>query len=191
MKKKLLLFLPLALISLSSCSDVPLDQESFYSKLIPNWMSFLVQFLALIVLLIVVTIFAYKPVKKIIKKRQDFIENNIKESEENKKLALDNKTKSEQLIIESNKKANDIISDANKAAMVEREKVVNETNDIIKKMKIDAEKDIERAKEDAQEEIRKEMVSIALSTSEEILKREVNSKDNQKLAEDFIEGVKK
>lgn len=191
MKKKLLLFLPLALISLSSCSDVPLDQESFYSKLIPNWMSFLVQFLALIVLLIVVTIFAYKPVKKIIKKRQDFIENNIKESEENKKLALDNKTKSEQLIIESNKKANEIISDANKAAMVEREKVVNETNDIIKKMKIDAEKDIERAKEDAQEEIRKEMVSIALSTSEEILKREVNSKDNQKFAEDFIEGVKK
>lgn len=191
MKKKLLLFLPLALISLSSCGNVPLDQESFYSKLIPNWVSFLTQFLALIVLLIVVTIFAYKPVKKIIKKRQDFIENNIKESEENKKTALENKTKSEEMIIESNKKANEIISDANKAAMVEREKVINETNEIIKKMKLDAEKDIEKAKVDAEEEIRKEMISIALSTSEEILKREVNSKDNEKLAEDFIKGVKK
>lgn len=191
MKKKLLLFLPLALISLSSCGNVPLDQESFYSKLIPNWVSFLTQFLALIVLLVVVTIFAYKPVKKIIKKRQDFIENNIKESEENKKMALENKTKSEEMIIASNKKANEIISNANKAAMVEREKVINETNDIIKKMKLDAEKDIEKAKVDAEEEIRKEMISIALSTSEEILKREVNSKDNEKLAEDFIKGVKK
>ena len=191
MKKKLLLFLPLALISLSSCGDVPLNQESFYSKLIPNWVSFLTQFLALIVLLIVVTIFAYKPVKKIIKKRQDFIENNIKESEKNKNIALENKTKSEEMIVESNKKANEIISDANKAAMVEREKVINETNDIIKKMKLDAEKDIEKAKVDAEEEIRKEMISIALSTSEEILKREVNSEDNEKLAEDFIKGVKK
>ena len=191
MKKKLSLFLPLALISLSSCGDVPLNQESFYSKLIPNWVSFLTQFLALIVLLIVVTIFAYKPVKKIIKKRQDFIENNIKESEKNKNIALENKTKSEEMIVESNKKANEIISDANKAAMVEREKVINETNEIIKKMKLDAEKDIEKAKVDAEEEIRKEMISIALSTSEEILKREVNSEDNEKLAEDFIKGVKK
>ena len=53
-------------------------------------------------------------------------------------------------------------------------------------MKIAAEQDIEQAKQDALKDIRNEMVSVALTASKEILKREVDSEDNTKLAEDFI-----
>ena len=56
-------------------------------------------------------------------------------------------------------------------------------------MKKAAEQDIARAKEDAIQDIRSEMVNVALSASKEILKREVDSKDNVKLAEDFIKQL--
>ena len=53
-------------------------------------------------------------------------------------------------------------------------------------MKVGAQEDIERAKEEAIKDIHDEMVKVALSASEEILKREVDTKDNKRLAEDFI-----
>ena len=44
---------------------------------------------------------------------------------------------------------------------------------------------------EAQEQIKKEIVSVALDASKELLGREVSSKDNVRLVEDFIEEVKK
>jgi len=67
--------------------------------------------------------------------------------------------------------------------------MVEETNQLITKMKDDAQKDIEQATLDAKDEIRKEMVNLALSASSEILKREVNAKDNARIAEDFIRSI--
>ena len=49
--------------------------------------------------------------------------------------------------------------------------------------------DIERAKEDAKQDIRNEMVNVAISASEEILKREVDNADNKRLAEEFIDQL--
>ena len=52
-------------------------------KLIPNWFAFLVQLISLIVLVVVIFFFAYKPVKKILDKRADYIEKEVKDAEEN------------------------------------------------------------------------------------------------------------
>ena len=58
-------------------------------------------------------------------------------------------------------------------------------------MKKDAENDIKRMELEAQEEIKEEMVSIALEAAKELLAREVDSKDNSRLVKDFIDQVKK
>ena len=53
-------------------------------------------------------------------------------------------------------------------------------------MKREADEDIIKSKQDALEEIQKEMVSIALDASKEVLKREVSEEDNKRLLEEFI-----
>ena len=58
-------------------------------------------------------------------------------------------------------------------------------------MKAEAENDIARMELEAQDKIRKEIVSVALDASKELLGREVSSKDNNRLLEEFIEDVKK
>ncbi|MCQ2814765.1 MAG: F0F1 ATP synthase subunit B [Bacilli bacterium] len=167
------------------------SEEDFISKLIPNWVSFLAQILALLVLIVVVIIFAYKPVKKIINTRQNYIEDNIKSSEQAKANALQNETKSEEKILASNKLADSIITTAQRQALQERNKIITETEVMVKKMKDDAEVEIERSKLEAKEEIRKEMVDVALLTSSEILKRNITDEDNEKLANDFIKEIDK
>ena len=163
--------------------------EDFISKLIPNWISFVVQLAALLVMIAVVIFFAYKPVKKIITQRQDYIEKNIKQSEEDKAIAAQNAKQSEEMIIASQKKADQLVEDARKLSIDERNRMVEETNQLIAKMKDDAQKDIEQSTLDAKDAIRKEMINLALAASSEILKREVNEKDNARIAEDFIRSI--
>ena len=159
------------------------------SKLIPNWISFVVQLAAFLVMVVVITYFAYKPVKKIIKTRQDYIEDNIKQSEIAKQRANDNIFKSEETLTNSQKQANEIIEQAKLEAEKERSRILEEADKEVARMKLNAEQDIAQAKVDAKEEIRKEMVNIALDASGEILARNVSSKDNVKLAEDFIRSI--
>jgi F-type H+-transporting ATPase subunit b len=172
-------------------TDAPLTEEDFISKIIPNFWSFLTQFLALVVLLVVVLFVAYKPVSKMLKKRQDYIESNIKEAEKSKAKAIALEREAKEKILLTHKEANAILEKASLDAEEARNIAIINTNKEIEAMKIRAEEDIKKAKLDAREEIKKEIISVALDSASLILKREVNSEDNSKLVEQFIEDNKK
>ena len=163
--------------------------DDILHKLVPNWVSFVVQLLAFIILAVAVIYFAYKPVKKILKKRQDYIEENIRQSEIAKSRASDNIARSEETLNKSKKEANEIIEEAKEEALKERERLLKQAEEDVETMRINAQKDIEQSRIDAQEEIRREMVNIALEASSEVLGRNINNKDNAKLAEDFIRSI--
>lgn len=192
MKKRKIIFLLPLLAVLTSCDvSKDLNSEAFTSKLIPNWPSFVAQLGALVVLIIVFIIFGYKPVKKILKKRQDHIEENIKEAEKSKAIWQENELKSKETVLASERTAADIVAEAKLDAQKERAVILENTQQEVNRMKKDAENDIARMESEAQEQIRKEIVSVALDASSELLGREVSSKDNARLLEEFVEEVKK
>ena len=164
--------------------------KGFQEKMIPSWLSFVTQFAALVVLLIVVFVFAYKPVKKMLAKRADYIEQNIHEAEEKNADAEINQKQAEEMVLASKKEAVQIINEANQQIEVSRQEMIDETRQQIEKMKIQAEEDIERSRQEAIDDIHHEMVEVALSASAEILKREVNKEDNERLAEEFVNNLK-
>ena len=190
-KRKLLFLLPIAAL-LTSCSgeDLGLTSETFVNKLIPNWPSFVAQLGALVVLIVVVIIFAYKPVKKIIQKRQDYIEDNIKEAEKSKAVWQENELKSKETVLASERTAADIVAEAKTDAQKERQIILDNAQQEVIRMKKDAENDIARMEAESQEQIRKEIVNVALDASKELLGREVSSKDNDRLLKEFIEEIK-
>lgn len=163
--------------------------ETIRKNLIPNWTSFLMQVAAFIILLIVVVFFAYKPVKKMLKKRQDYIEQEISDAEKNKAEAEINLSQSQEAILSSKKEAAQILEDARLQAEKDRQIALENTRLEIAKLKTTAQEDIVRSRQEALDDIHKEMVEVALLTSKEILKREVNEKDNARLAEEFIEKL--
>ena len=165
--------------------------EYIQKNLIPNWVSFVCQLGALIVMILVIFFVAYKPVRKMLKKRSDYIEDNIRQAEVAKAEALKNASQSEETIIASKKEAANIIAQAKETAESNKQTMIEETQIEINKMKSLAEEDIARSKEEAKEEIRQEMVSVALTASEEVLKREVNEKDNARIVENFIKDMDK
>ena len=180
------------LVSLLVLEDTGLGgniAEEILNKLVPNIGSFLTQLLALVVLIIGVIVLGYKPIRKMIDKRNNYIEQNIADAEVKNKEAEVNFKQSEEAVIASRKQANELLVQAKNSALEEKERILEEARQESLKIKQDAEKDIERSREEAKESIRQEMVQVALEASKELLKREVNSKDNERLVEDFIKGI--
>ena len=176
-------------MSVVFAADIGETMKTIGDKLIPSWVSFVVQFLSFLILLLVVFFVAYKPVKRLLKKRSDHIEDEINQAEEKNILAAKSVNEAKELISSSKVQASEIIKNAETQGQEKYDAMILEAKQEIAEMKKAAEEDIERAKEDAIEDIRSEMVNVALSASKEILKREGDSKDNVKLAEDFIKQL--
>jgi len=170
-------------------ADLGETMSSIGTKLVPNLLSFVVQFLSFLVLFLVIFFFAYKPVKRLLNKRADYIENEVKEAANNKSLAIKENETAKQIVADSKIKASGIIKNAETKGQEEYDAIIleakNEAQNIIKQAQVD----IERAKKEALEEIKNQMVEVALSASSEILKREVDNKDNEKLAHEFINNL--
>ena len=171
--------------------DLADEISSIGEKLIPNWFAFLVQLISLVLLLVIIFIFAYKPVKKLLNARAEYIEKEVKDAEEDKRIARENAVKSEQMIVDSKKTASEIIESANQRAIKEAEEIKEETRNEISRMKKAAEEEIKEAKAQSLKDIHDEMVDVALCASEEILGREVDKSDNEKLARNFINSLDK
>ena len=190
--KKAANLVPIALfaVPLSAC-DGAISKDDFISKLFPNVWDALATLLAFIVLLLVAFFFAYKPVKNLIKKRGDYVEGKIKDADEKEEKAKQNLLKSEQRIKDSNVEAMEIVEKAKQDALIEKERIANEA-------KLAREAEVKKAKEEiaqeieaSKDEVHKEIVSVALDASKKVLSREVNSKDNEKLIDDFIKDLDK
>lgn len=164
--------------------------EDILAKLIPDLGSFLIQLAALIVLLIVGILFAYKPVKKMLAKRQNYIEENILEAEKSKANAIIAEREANQLIIEKKKEAELIIANAVMTAKNKSDAIIDSANQELILMKEKAREELAQEISDAKEAIKNEMVDVALEASSYLLKRELNSEDNKRLVDEFIEEIK-
>ena len=193
-KIKYLLTIFPVLFLLTSCSTDELGNslsDSIEAKLIPNIWAFLVQLLAFIVLIIVVTKFAYKPVRKYLDKRSQILNDERIEAEELKQKAKENFYESEKKLAEVRDNASKIIDEAREKGKSERETILKEANLEAQKVKANAYKTIEEEKSKAQKEIKEDIVDVAFSMTSKLLEREVNTKDNEKLVDDFVKDLKR
>lgn len=157
-----------------------------FAKLLPNLWIMLATLISLIILLIVLTFFVYKPTKKMIEKRKQFIQSNIDAAVQSREKALDlEKTKNQQLI-ESRLTANEIVH----KARLESEKMLlaytdNAKNES-KKILDNAYQSIKLQQEKFQKESQKEIMDVAVKIAEKILEEKLTVKDEKKILAKFL-----
>ena len=179
---------------LSSCNMDSLGDDlssSIEAKLIPNIWAFLVQFIAFIILILIVIKFAYKPVKKYLDKRSELLTSEREDAKNMKEKAQENLLESDKKLAEVRQNATNIINDAKTKALNERENILQNANEEARKIKENAFKSIEEEKLKAKSELKEEIVDVAFSATSKLLEREVNDKDNKKIVDDFIKDLDK
>ncbi len=184
-----MLDLTLALLE-ESTSSPPFTGEDFLRKLFPNFWSFLINFLALGVLFLCVFFLAYKPIKKFVQKRKEYIADNLKDSEESKAKYEGLLKDSDSVVIDAKKRADQIVKEAQADANAEALRIRENANDEASRRLKAADEEIKQARKKAQKDIRDEIVNVAMDASKAVLGREVNEEDDHRLVKDFIDDLK-
>lgn len=182
-----------SLLLLSSCDANEIGDriKTTVFDMLPNLWVTLIQLTIFILVVILFMIFAYKPLKKKLNERSEYIEKNIKDSENAKKEAQEALNKANEIILNSQKEAGEIVQNAQftaqeKVATVEKELATN-----IEHQKELAHIEIQNERKKMLEDSKTEIVDTAFKASEQILKREVKKDDHDKFVDEFIEEMSK
>ena len=189
-KRSLWILVPLCGL-LCACSGAPFGDSDFTRKIFPNgYWDFLIQLIAFIILIILVFVIGYKPVRKMLKKRQDGVNAMIEDAKQNQAIAKKAAMEKDQTIEEGKQEAERILESARRQAELERQRIVAEANEEAEAKRRRAEEDIRAAEEASKEAVRAQIIDVALMASENLLGREVRSEDNARLVADFVDGIK-
>ena len=195
-KKKLFLGISLftiGLFSLTSCDTEMIKDRisNTVNNMLPNLWITLIQLGLFILVAILFIVIAYKPLKKKLNERANYIENNIKQSEE-KLIDADAKIKeADKIVMDGQKQAGEIIQRAEKTAENKANELEKQLAETIEKQKQNAHKDIVNERNKMLKEAKSEIISTAISKSKEILKRNVTIEDNDEFLNQFIDQINK
>ena len=194
-KKKTLgiLTFVVSLFSLTSCDTEMIQERIAYTvnNMLPNLRITLLQLGLFILVAILFIVIAYKPLKKKLNERASYIEKNIKDSEEKAQKAEDKIKEANEIVLKGQKKAGEIIQRAEKTAENKASELEKQLAETIEKQKQSAHNDIENERNKMLKEAKSEIISTAISTSKEILKRNVTVDDNDEYVNKFIEELNK
>lgn len=169
--------------------DDVITKESFVDKLFPNPWDALAVFLAFVVLLIVVFYFAYKPLKKLIQKRADYVDGKLRHAEQSEKEALEKVEEAKSNVKKSQQEALAIVETAKEDAEKERARIRQKAKEDADQEFLRAKQEIEQEIEKSKDEIHSQIVDVAFDASKKVLSREVKDQDNEKLINQFIDDL--
>ena len=129
-----------------------------------DWQTIIIQLINLGIQILLFKKFLYKPVMKILRKRQGLVDQPLKEAEAAKQEALSMKKEYEANLSKANEEADRIVKEAAQLDIAAQQK---------------------RAINDAKDEIG----SMAVDIASKVIGREINEQDQADLVDEFIQNV--
>jgi F-type H+-transporting ATPase subunit b len=152
---------------------------------------FLWTILTFLVLLGVLAKFAWNPLLKILKDREEFIRSSLDDADKARAELERLNSEGEDIVNKARSVAQTILSEGKAAASKLKDETLNAAKDQAKSILSDAKKQIRIEKDKAIEEIKSEVVDLSLSVATKLIKKNISREDNQALIDDSMENVTK
>lgn len=154
-----------------------------------NLWSILISLLNLLILFLLVKKFLFKPVKKVLEKRNSEIESQYEKASEAEEKANESKKEWEKALSGAKNEADSILTTATETAKRRSEKIVEEAETKAASIMRQAETEAELSYKKAQGKIKEEIVSVSEVLTEKMLGREIKIEDHKNLIDSFIEEI--
>jgi F-type H+-transporting ATPase subunit b len=152
---------------------------------------FLWTILTFLVLLGVLAKFAWNPLLKMLRDREELIRSSLDDAEKARAELERLNSEGEDIVNKARSEAQTILSEGKAAASKLKDETLNAAKDQAKSILSDAEKQIRIEKDKAIEEIKSEVVDLSLSVATKLIKKNISREDNQALIDDSLENVTK
>ncbi len=146
--------------------------------------------LTFLLLLTVLAKFAWKPLLKMLKDREEMIRNSLDDAEKAQAELARLNAEGEEIINKARSEAQEILSQGKASASKMKEDTLNDAKEKAKSITDDAQKQIQVEKEKAIAEIKGEVVNLSLSVAEKLIKKNLSPEDNKALIDESLSNVK-
>ena len=151
----------------------------------------LAQMLNFLLLVILLRVFAYKPIVKILKEREEKIANSIKQADDDAAKAQATLKEYQDQLAGARLKAQDIMDKAEKRANEAHETSIQATKSEIEQMKQAAQQEIQRERAQAVEKLKGEVIALSVAAAEKIVSKKIDANENEVLIKEFIDQLDK
>ena len=146
--------------------------------------------LTFLILFFVLAKFAWKPLLAALESRENTIKSSLEDAEKAKTELEHINAESEEIIAKARSEAQTIRVEAKSTAEKIKADVMIQAGEDAKKIRDEAEKQIQVEKDKAINEIRQEVVNLTMTVAEKVIKKNLSKEDNQSLIEDSIKHLK-
>jgi len=147
--------------------------------------------LTFLVLLGVLAKFAWNPLLKMLKDREELIRSSLEDAEKAKTELERLNTEGQDIINKARSEAQTILSEGKAASSKMKEETLSSAKEQAKVILTEAEKQIQIEKDKAIAEIKSEVVDLSLSVATKLIKKNISREDNQALIDDSLKNVTK
>ena len=148
-------------------------------------------FLALnvFILFAVMSYFLFNPVRDMLKKRKERIENDIEIAKQNKEDALALKSEYEAKLKEADKEVEKILSEARKKALKKEETMIAEAKEEAARIIARAQNEIELEQKRAMDDMKKEMIQVASMMACKVVAQSIDVQIQDTLIEETLKEM--
>lgn len=151
-----------------------------------TWLDSLYQLLAFLVLMWLLKKFAWAPLMKIMKDREEFVANEIDAAENARKEANVLLEQHKQMVKEARQETQSLIENAKKQGELQREEIVQFARTEAEKLKESARIEIEQEKRKAVDALREQVASLSVLIASKVIEKELSEKDQDALIQEYI-----
>lgn len=147
------------------------------------------QLINLLLLILLLKHFLFKPVQNILNARQAEIDKHYADAETAQTRAEALRDEYEKRIADAKSEATDIVRTATNKAQLRGEEIVRDAQTEASRLLEKADAQIAQEKKKAMNQLKNEISGIAVDIATKIVEREIDEKDHEALISEFIEGV--
>lgn len=149
----------------------------------------LMQLFFFIVLLYLVTKFAWRPVMDMMKKREDHVANEIDAAEKSRLDAEKASTEALAQLTQVKQDAQQIIADARSAGVKQEQDIIEAARQEATRLKTVAQIDIQNEKEKALNALQDKVASLSVLIASKVIEKELNEVDQADLIDAYIKDM--
>lgn len=148
-----------------------------------------IQIGATILLFIVVAIFFWKPITKILEQRREVIDKELNDAQKAKDNAIEIEAELNQQLTEAKAKVKEMLDKAEKDANIKREEIINQAKEEARRRMDNLKIELEQERSSMEADIRKEIVDVAFAAAEKIVSKEINQDKYIDVIDDILKGA--
>ena len=147
--------------------------------------------LTFLLLVFLLSKFAWKPILSALKQREDAIKDSLEQAEKAKDEAKQILAENQNSLAKAEEESKKIIEQSRQFAENLKEQMLNESKAQAQKLVDDATSEIERKKNAAFDELKNQIADISIKAAEKILKENLDADKNKKLVDKYISDISK